>query len=58
MKNKRKEHAGIIENFLEQSQQDQVMRHDLIDVHSVSWTPGDILQTPPSHSIKSSRLWI
>lgn len=37
MKNKRKEHGQIIENFLEQSQQDEVIRHDLIDMHSVSW---------------------
>lgn len=36
MKNKRKEHGGIIESFLEQSQQDQVVRHDLIDIHNVS----------------------
>lgn len=38
MKNKRKAHGQIIEHFLEQSQQDEVIRHDLIDMHSVSMT--------------------
>lgn len=36
MKNKRREHGKIIEKFQEQSQQAEVIRHDLIDTMEVS----------------------
>lgn len=36
MKNKRKAHKKIIENFQEKSQQAESLRHDLIDTHEVS----------------------
>lgn len=55
MKNKRKAHAGIIENFLEQSQQDQVVRHDLIDMHSVSF---DIYRNSDENSIFQLKLFL
>lgn len=36
MKNKRREHGKLIEKFQEKSQQDEVIRHDLIDTMEVS----------------------
>lgn len=55
MKNKRKEHSQIIENFQENSQQAEVIRHDLIDTHEVSHKKNQIIFVPENEKKKHSK---